>query len=224
MRLRLAMLGIVLSAVALVATPSLANAAPQHNHGLTIAVTENPILSGESLVIYGQLHGTNVNHQTIVLYHHIGGSRRGYTRIQSTTTNSLGYYAFNRADGVVTTNRSWFVRLSGHPGTHSRTVHERVYALVGLSASNTNPDTLHKVRFFGHVSPNHRGNRVELQRSVGGDDWRDVKSGRTRPALQLLHHVPLRDSGSARAARRAPLGRTQHPQRFRPGDGDDPAG
>lgn len=181
MRLRTTMLCAALSAIALLAAPGLASAAPQHNNGLTIAAAPNPNLAGEPVLIYGQLKGSNNGDQTIVLYHHISGTHTGYTVIQTTKTTSNGYYYFYRKLGVVSTNRSWFTRLQGHPGTHSRTVYERVYALVSLSASNTNPDTLHKVRFYGHVAPNHRGERVALQRQTAGDDWSTIAYGRLGP-------------------------------------------
>ncbi len=117
MRPRSVMLCSALSAVALAAAPGLANAAPVHNRGLTINATPNPIDSGDPVLIYGQLNGgTTVANQTIVLYHHINGSHHGYSVVGRTTTNSFGFYEFTRADGVVDTNRSWFVRLAGSPG------------------------------------------------------------------------------------------------------------
>jgi hypothetical protein len=154
--------------------PALAGAAPVHNHGLTIATTENPIQSGDSIVIYGQLKGTNNVGKTIVLYHHINGSHQGFTVIQRTKTQPGGYYLFNRAEGVVTTNRQWFTRLSGHPAVHSRTVSEGVHALVSIDQSTVTGTTAHAVKFTGKVSPNHTGSRVALQVQTGGDDWSTV--------------------------------------------------
>ncbi len=181
MRLRFAMLCAALSALALVAGPGLAGAAPRHNHGLTINATPNPIQAGEGVLIYGQLKGTDISGKTVVLYHHVNGSHQGYTVIGEKTTDSFGFYEFTREEGVVNTNRQWFVRLAAEPGVHSRTVSERVAALVSLAASSSSGDTRHAITFSGHVYPDHGGQRVLLQQQGNGDDWRTLKVGRLGP-------------------------------------------
>ncbi len=76
------------------------------------------------------------------------------------------------------TNRSWFVRESGIHGVHSRTVYERVSALVSLAASTTSQVTGQPIVFTGHVTPNHAFERVALQEQRGSsDDWRTLKTG-----------------------------------------------
>lgn len=182
MRPRFAVLASLLAALTALSAPSFAQAAPRHNRGLTINVTPNPILAGEAVLIYGQLNGSPVAGQTVVLYHHLAGSDRGYTRVSSTTTDSRGFYSFPRAEDVVTTDRSWYVREAGVHSIHSRTVYERVAALVSLAPSVTSQDTEHPVVFTGHVTPDHAGERVALQEQVGSsDDWRTLKLGRLGP-------------------------------------------
>lgn len=176
MRLRSAVLASLFTALLVVTLPGVANAAPRHNHGLTINVTPTHIISGEGVLIYGQLEGTTVSDQTIRLYHRINPNR-AYTLVGTTTTDADGFYRFTRVEGVVLTNRSWFVRGPDH--THSRTVHVAVEALVSLAANNTNPDTLHPVTFYGEVFPLHRFQRVILQERTAGDDWSDLKIGFT---------------------------------------------
>ena len=180
MRPRLVVLASLLAALAVTVVPSLASAAPHHNRGLTINATPNPILAGDGVLIYGQLNTAPVGNQTIVLYHHISGSHEGYTQIGSTTTNATGFYEFTRAEGVVLTNRSWFVREGGIHGVHSRTVYERVAAQVSLAANVTTADTNHPVLFTGHVTPDHPFGRVLLQEQDGltGNDWVTLKSAR----------------------------------------------
>jgi hypothetical protein len=176
MRPRLAVLASLLATLVVVAVPAIATAAPRHNRGLTINATPNPIIAGEGVLIYGQLRGTDVAGQTIVLYHRLAGSPR-FTFVGATTTESHGFYEFTRAEGVVLTRRSWFVRGPGH--THSRTVHERVAALVSATANVTDTDTNHPIVFSGHVTPNHAFERVLLQVQNGsGDRWHTVKGGR----------------------------------------------
>ncbi|HEY8763059.1 MAG TPA: hypothetical protein VIM18_02610 [Solirubrobacteraceae bacterium] len=182
MRPRFAVLGCALAASAVMSLPGIAGAAPRHNHGLTVNATPNPIIAGEGVLIYGQLKGTDIAGKAIVLFHHISGSGTGYSRIGSTTTDSHGFYEFTRAEGIVETNRSWFVRLAATPGVHSRTVHERVAALVSIAASSTTALTRHPVTFTGHVAPNHAFERVWLQEQIGStDDWKTLKSGRLGP-------------------------------------------
>jgi hypothetical protein len=182
MRLRFAVLASVLTALVVVVAPGLANAAPRHNHGLTISATPNPIGAGEGVLIYGQLNNPPVDGKTIILYHHISGSRQGFTEIGRTTTDVHGFYEFTRAEGVVLTNRSWFAREGGINGVHSRTVHERVAALVSLAAGSTTTVTNNPITFSGHVTPNHAFERVFLQEQKGNsDDWTTLKSGRLGP-------------------------------------------
>lgn len=176
MRLRLAVPAALLVALVVAALPAVGSAAPKHNHGLTINATPNPIVTGDPVLIYGQLNVTNPGNRLIVLFHRVNPSKH-FSPVQSTRTNALGFYEFPRADGVVTTNRNWYVL--GPAGTHSRTVHERVAPELTLAGPLTG-DTNHRLIFTGHVSPNHAGERVILQAQSGlnGDDWRQIDRGR----------------------------------------------
>ncbi len=181
MRLRITVLTAAFAATALLIAPSLVSAAPRHNHHLTIAAAPNPVSAGEGVLIYGRLEGSEVGGQTIQLYHHLVGSGRGYTLVGTTTTDSSGYYEFTRAEDVVETNRDWFVR--GPVDSHSRTVHERVSALVSLAASSTSTDTKHPITFTGTVTPNHAHEQVFLQEQQGSsDDWHTLASTRLDPS------------------------------------------
>ena len=75
MRPRFAMLASLVAALAVAVAPGVAGAAPKHNHGLTINATPNPIVSGQGVLIYGQLKGSPVAGQPIVLYHRVGLAR-----------------------------------------------------------------------------------------------------------------------------------------------------
>ena len=105
MRLRFAVRWSLLVALVMAAAPAVSGAAPVHNHGLTINATPNPIIAGEGVLIYGQLNAAPLADQTIILYHHVSGLRRGFTPIGETTTDSHGFYEFPRAEGIVETNR-----------------------------------------------------------------------------------------------------------------------
>ena len=177
MRPRFAVLATVVTTLVAVVVPSVVSASPTNNSGLTINAIPNPIDAGEGVFIYGHLNVTPVAGQTIILYHHLAGSGLGYTKVGQTTTDSHGFYEFTRAENVVMTNRSWFVREAGIHQIHSRTVFERVAALVSLSASTSSAVTGQPVVFTGHVDPSHAGEPVVLQQETASGEWRDLKSG-----------------------------------------------
>lgn len=178
MRPRFAVLAIAVTTLVAVVSPSVVSAAPRHNRGLTINAIPNPIDAGEGVFIYGHLNVGPVGGQTITLYHHLAGSGLGYTRVGQTTTDSHGFYEFTRAEDVVMTNRNWFVREAGIHRIHSRTVFERVAALISLSASTSTAVTGQPVVLTGHVDPGHAGEPVVLQQQTASGDWRSLKSGR----------------------------------------------
>ncbi len=194
MRTRFVVLATVLSALMAVSAPGVASAAPSHNHGLTISSTPNPIIAGQGVLIYGQLNGSDNASQTISLYHRIVPARR-FTLIQRTRTNGFGFYYFTRADGVVVTNRYWYVR--GPDATHSRTIEEHVAALVSLAATSVPGTTLTPVTgqttvLSGHVTPSHPFQKVLIQEqnSVAGNGWSTIATTFTGPGSNFT--VPHR--------------------------------
>lgn len=179
MRPRITVLAAGVAMFAFAAVPGIAGAAPQHNRGLTINAVPHSIQAGDPVLIYGRLKGPGHADQPITLYHRIN-PRPFFTVIQRTRTDSAGRYEFIRLRDIVNTNRSWFVRGPGR--THSRTVHERVQALISLAASSPTGLTRHPIVFSGHLTPNHNGERVLLQVQKGSsDDWATVDRGQIGP-------------------------------------------
>ena len=156
------------------ALPSAVSASPIHNRGLTIAATPNPITAGEGVLIYGAMRGQNNGNQQVQLYHHLAGIP-GYSLISTTTTNPQGFYEFTRAEGIVMTNRSWFVRSAGF--IHSRTIYETVQAVVTLNENMGTAVTGQAVQFSGTVTPSHAGQEVLLQRENNAGGWGTIASG-----------------------------------------------
>jgi hypothetical protein len=172
MRLRITVLAAAIAVFALGAVPGIAGAAPQHNRGLTIHAVPGHILAGDAVLIYGRLEGPGHANRQVRLYHRINPNVR-FSLIGITRTNTFGEYEFTRAEGVVLSNRSWFVR--GPSFSHSRTVHERVAALITLAASSVNGLTRHAIAFSGHLTPNHRGSVVWLQQqNAAGTGWHNL--------------------------------------------------
>jgi hypothetical protein len=172
MNRRMPVLASACVAAACAAAPSLAVAAPHHSQGLTIYTTPHRIIAGDPVIVHGRLLGRHSADQKIVLWHRLNPSHR-FTVIGRTTTDAQGRYAFTRAQGIVNTNRSWYVRGPSH--SHSRTTHERVAAEVTLVPSATEGTTGHPLTFTGHVTAYQAGHPVMLQVQRGdGDGWRTV--------------------------------------------------
>jgi hypothetical protein len=190
MRLRSIVLATALVAFAPAAIPGAGAAAPSHNRGLTIHAVPNSIIAGEGVLIYGRLRGPGHGDQVIRLYHRLNPFPIGTTH-----TNSAGYYEFIRAEGIVTTNRSWYTR--GPLFTHSRTVHERVEALVSLAASSPSVTTRHPITFSGHLTPDHTGEAVVLQAQKGSTDhWTTLKRGSIGPGSNYQIPFAFRTPGA----------------------------
>lgn len=172
MRLRITVLAAAIAVFAFGAVPAVAGAAPHHSRGLTIHADPGHILAGDAVLIHGRLTGPGHSNRLIRLYHRIDPNP-GFTLVGIAKTNGLGEYEFTRAEGVVLSNRSWFVRGPGL--THSRTVHERVAALVTLAPSTQSGLTRHPIVFSGHLTPGHRGSRVWLQQQkASGSGWENL--------------------------------------------------
>ncbi len=153
------------------------SAAPEHSAALTINATPNPIFAGDGVLIYGQLNEVNPDGKTVVLHRQLGAGSTFATE-GSALTNPEGFYEFTRADGIVTTTRSWYVTSPGV--LRSRTVHESVAALITLAASATESDTNSPLTFSGGVTPDlHAGETVLLQEQTGltGDGWSTIGHG-----------------------------------------------
>lgn len=178
---RLLACGAASAAVAGMALSASAVAQPTHTHGrhhITINARPNPDVTGDPIVIYGRLTGPSSGSRPVTLWHRVAGQSR-FTPVQRTTTNANGFYDIARADGVVRTNRAWFVRADG---VRSRTVNEKVRAEVTLQAPSSGT-TGQPISFTGAVTPSHVGERIVLQRQLGagGDEWKTIGSGRIQP-------------------------------------------
>ncbi len=150
----------------------------------TIAASPNPTTAGDPVVIFGTATpGTRVR-----LWHRINPAAR-FTPLGSRVADAAGRYEFDRADGVVTTNRNWYV-VDG--GQRSATVNEKVSALVTVTGpTGSNLVTGARYTFSGSVSPSHKGARVLLQRqSASGDGqaWTTIDSGRVGASGYAIVH------------------------------------
>jgi hypothetical protein len=176
MRVRVTVLVAALMACACAVTPSIAAAhGPIRDHALTIHNSPQSIVAGDPVLIYGRLLGRESAHQQVVLWHRIN-PHAGFTIIGRTQTDSSGRYEFTRQNGIVQTNRSWFV--TGPVHSHSLTVHEQVSPEVTLTPSATQASTRHPITFTGQVSPGHAGQLIKIQAQKGAsNNWTTIKIG-----------------------------------------------
>jgi phospholipase C len=157
---------------------------------ITIGSTPDPSVTGEPVGITGQVLGAQAG--TVVrLWHRLPGQRR-FHRVQRTTTDGSGHYTFSRADGVVTTNREWYVTSEGR---RSPIIEQRVQAIVSFATSNANPGPGDVVTFSGNVSPSHAGQHVLLEQAVDGG-WELIGTPRLDGASNWVAKHVFRTAGN----------------------------
>jgi hypothetical protein len=156
---------------------------PNGNCRISINVAPRQITAGDPVVIFGRLacrkQGQAAN-QTVKLFHHlVGAPGSGFNLVQITTTDANGFYEYSRADGVVDSNRAWYVRAHGAQSAR-KNIH--VAAQVTLAGPPEGTQLLtgaaNKVTFTGTVNPADVGARVILQRQNAdtGNDWHRIDS------------------------------------------------
>jgi hypothetical protein len=194
----LKMVAAIVAAPALLIAPAAASAhkhpSPSGRCRVSMEVAPRQITAGDPVVIFGRLVCTRAAQeaeQTVKLYHHVYSSF-GFSYVQSTTTDAHGFYEFGRADGVVETNRAWYV-LSHRARSASKRI--RVGAQVSLAGPPEGTQlltgTANKVTFTGTVSPADAGARVILERqnAATGNEWRRIDSARVLPggSYSIVH-------------------------------------
>ncbi len=137
--------------------------------GLTISSTPNPSTDPQRVTIDGRLSGPRHAHALVLLWRRLPGQRRFHPTAE-TRTDPAGHYSIAvRLDG----NRWWYVTSRGF---RSRTVHQRVQALITLAASEAKAAPGDTVTFTGSVSPAHRAAQIVLQQ-IGSTGWQTVATG-----------------------------------------------
>jgi hypothetical protein len=116
--------------------------------GPTLTSSSNPSVAGQKITLTGRWSASTAG-QTVELWQELPGAKT-FSKVATTKTASLGDYQFVRKG--VETNRQWYVAVGG---THSLTMAQRVKAVVTLTSGG------------GHVTPNHGGERVWVERETG---------------------------------------------------------
>jgi hypothetical protein len=190
-----------------------AGALAAHGYRVSLAAAPNPDVSGDPLTIIGTLsnsRGRQVQGAHLVLYHRVNPVPF-FSPIQRTRSGPGGFFQINRAEGVVVSNREWYIVARGPGGrflARSPIVRERVFAILTLASSTPNPETGQTVLFTGTVSPRHTGERVILERQTAqnGNGWRRIGVGRIEAGGTFsIAHRFLRPSEAGAATIRAVL-------------------
>jgi hypothetical protein len=174
---------LAVSSLALFATGASAFKHPSPRGRCRVSIQAPPrITAGEPVTIFGRLicrgHASAAD-QVVRLFHHLPGTP-GFTYVQSTTTDAQGVYQFQRADGVIETNRLVHVRSHGAESAN-RLI--RVGPEVTLNGPPEGTQIVTglggKVTFTGTVTPADVGAQVILQRqnSLTGNEWHRIDSG-----------------------------------------------
>jgi hypothetical protein len=154
---------------------------PNGRHRISLFTSENPVTYGDSLVLFGRLTGPNNGRRLVVLWHHVNGTGPGFTVVQTGRTDAAGFFAFQRVENVVKSNREWFVTSLA---ARSRTIREKVVDQVTL---NGPPDgsplqTGQPYTFSGTVAfaATAAGQPSVLQRqnaATGAASWNTIDHG-----------------------------------------------
>ena len=166
-RAGLLLLGVVALSAWLVTVTS-ASAASRRTR-LTVTSAPNPSTDGQTVTIAGRLTAPHHSQAVVLLWRRLPGQRR-FHPTAATRANHAGRYTITvRVDG----NRWWYLTSRG---LRSRTVHQRVQALVSLAASETKAAPGDRVVFTGSVSPSHPGWQIVLQELATGG-WQTIGQG-----------------------------------------------
>jgi phospholipase C len=138
---------------------------PGHVTRVTISVAPNPSEADSPAVISGSVSGTGRAgaNATVTLWRMLPGAPR-FRALFRARTNRSGRYAVLVPPAAVTTSSGWYA-VAG--GAQSTTVTQSVRALATLTASDPVPIPGERVVLRGHLTPQHRGARVLLERSAG---------------------------------------------------------
>lgn len=175
----------VISLLVLVPSSALAHRhrSPNGRCAIGMSIAPRQIAAGDPVVVFGRLrcaNPANAAGQEVKLFHHLTGlPGSGYSYVQSTTTEANGFYELSRADGVVETNRSWYVSARGARSAAKRIRVAAQVSFKGPAQGQLLTGFANRVTFTGAVSPADVGARVILQRqnALTGNQWRHIDTG-----------------------------------------------
>jgi hypothetical protein len=178
MGIRLAVITSLSCCLAAIAVPAGAGAHVSVGTGVTANAFPNPSVSGDPIVIYGQIT-TRAAGRPIRLYRSIqprsksAGSPR-YELFQQTTVQPTGWFEFSVPAGTVLSN--WHLKVIASKLLKSRTIPELVIPVLTLSTRTASAESGESVVLSGKLFPSHPHEAIILQYQVGagGFKWRKL--------------------------------------------------
>jgi hypothetical protein len=184
MRLRKLSPALIAATSLLALAPAVASAhkhpSPRGRCAINIRVAERQITASEQVEVKGRLKcfpRASAGGQAVTLYEYVAGGA-GYVPVQSTTTDTDGFYQFKPP--ALNANTSFYVRSHG-----AQSGREKVR--VALQVTLTGPPEGTQIEtgapnqqtFSGTVNPADVGARVILQRqnAVTGNEWHRIGFG-----------------------------------------------
>jgi phospholipase C len=161
---------------------------------VTISVTPNPSQADSQAVISGRVSGpahAGAN-ASVTIWRMLPGGR-GFQGVFRAHANRSGRYAVIVPAGAVSTSSEWYAAADG---ITSRIVAQSVRARVTITSSDLLPIPGERVVLRGHLTPQHRGTRMLLQRFTGGG-WQLLGEPALDSASNFAMAVRL-PSGTAR--------------------------
>jgi hypothetical protein len=175
----------LLAATSLLAVAPAAASAHKHPSPLgrcsiNIRVAPRLITAGEQVEVKGRLKCLPVAgavSQAVTLYEYVAGTA-GYVPVQSTTTDTSGFYKFTPP--ALNANTSFYFRSHG-----AQSGREKAHVALQVTLAGPPEGTVietgvpHQQTFTGTVTPADVGARVILQRqnAVTGDEWHRIGFG-----------------------------------------------
>jgi phospholipase C len=136
---------------------------------ITIHASHNPAAAFQRVIISGHVPGAHGGVH-VTLWQRLYSKSRFRAVARARTTRG-GRYLIKRRPQQ---NLAWYVVARR---TRSRTLHERVHALVTLDVTTSSSSST-TVQIAGRVRPSHRGERISLQQKISGH-WQRI----ARPRL-----------------------------------------
>jgi hypothetical protein len=155
---------------------------------LTFAASRNPAVAGQRIKLTGTLSSA-VSGSTVELWQKPAGAS-AFKEVAHTTTGSSGKYSFTRK---LETNVRWYASV----GTvDSGQWSESVGAKLTLRQIRASPT---RVTLRGHVSPDHAGARVTIEKRTGSG-WAVIARVRLNRSSRFTfsYDVPLNGTATVR--------------------------
>lgn len=169
--------------------------------GVTFAATPNPVLTGGTTTIAGQLTGTDNGGRQVVLQSNPFPYVQGFKAIGNPlVTDAQGNFTFGLQP--VAFNTQYRVALPDKPSIASPIVVVSVSVKVTTHLGAHTVKRGHKLTFEGSVSPDDGGTPIAIQKQNSKGRWVTIAGTATHPgsgtSARYSKHVKIRSGGKYR--------------------------